>query len=149
MPPEAVTPTPGAQRIITFTINGGTFAFRRPSRADEAEVARRTAVAIVNDTHDRLDGLKIQFDSQLEVGLRPRVTRTGEELNLGETAPAHWLEPIVDFDKKVIGQRISFANVMLSEYNEVVEYLTKALAADPNAGTLGSSSTTVQGQTNG
>jgi hypothetical protein len=140
------TPTPGVQRVIHFTVRGGSFGFRRPSRADEAEIARRTSAALINDTHNRLDGFNVQADAQLEVCLRPRVTRMGEEINLGETAPAHWLEPITDGLGKVIGQRVSFANVMIDEYNEVVKVVMEALAV-PNDSAPGSSTSAATGAT--
>lgn len=129
--------TPGTQRTISFSIAGHNFVFRRPSRQDQAEAAARTALRLqMGGAPDQqswtnwlnfLDGYRLQWEARLEIGLRPARGRSGQVLNLGERAPAHWLEDVRDVQGQVVDQVVSFAAVDPDEFDAVVAYLETAL----------------------
>jgi len=111
--PEVVA-TPGVDRVVTFTINGHSFGFRRPSRADEGDAQKRYVMKVAeSEMLAGLGGTNFFWESRLEVGLVPRRNRASQEINLGEKAPSHW------FDDGVL----SFDQVDPEEFKAVVEYL--------------------------
>ena len=121
--------TPGADRIVRFRIGANTFGFRRPSRADTREIQRRFVLKLVGslgldveaDLLNRYDGRRLLAEARCEVGLRPVARADGSLVDLGETAPAHWLEDSGSGTQK--RQIVSFANVSEEELDAVDAYL--------------------------
>lgn len=117
--------TPGVDRVVLFTVRGHEFGFRRPSRADLSDVARRFALKIApvtqsdieSRTIELLEGPALEWEARLEIGLAPRHARDGKSINLGERAPGHWLD----------NGAVSFANVDPEEFNEVCAFLQAAV----------------------
>lgn len=122
--------TPGVDRVVHFSVRGYQFGFRRPSRRDQAAVTRMFAARLAGVTglpleaelHNAYGGTNLLWDCRLEVGLVPQRTRTGEQLNLGETAPSHWLEATPEGETVV-----SFTHVTPEEYDAVCAYLDEAV----------------------
>lgn len=150
--PEPLLITPGTGRLITVQIGGHTFAYRRPSRQDQAEAAARTALRLqMAGAPDQqswtnwlnfLDGYRLQWETRLEIGLRPARNRSGQPVNLGERAPAHWLETMGD------DAVVSFAQVDPDEFDAVVAYLEAALKkkdAPPTPSSTGSAPAPISG----
>lgn len=115
--------TPDRDRIITFTINGGTFRYRRPSRSDTAEVTRRFVSKLgkakdikESDILSIYDGTQLLWECRFEVGFSPRVI-SGKEISLGEKAPDHWY----------LDGEVSFHDVEDSEFDDVCAYLGTAI----------------------
>lgn len=115
--------TPGRDRVITFTINGHEFGFRRPSRADSSEISRRFIykLSLAGDTQsadmlNAYDGAGLLWESRLEVCLANRMVNS-KVIDSGEKAPAHW-----KFDGE-----ISFHDVEDSEFRSVTEYISSAV----------------------
>lgn len=138
--------TPGQDRILKVTVRGHEFGFRRPSRADLDDIARRIAAkltpasgyAVESDLIAGGIGDAVEWEARFEVCLLPRRKRDGSEIALGESAPTHWLEDGV----------VSFANVMPEEFWEVAEAIGRVLA--PPVPTAPASSTSSAGApTNG
>lgn len=133
--PELTGATPGRDRIVSFTVRGHEFAFRRPSRADKAAIHRRNVVklgvtGIPSDSELLMayDGSGLTWESRLEVGLAPRPDK-----NLGERAPSHWLKD----------GRIDFDEVNEDEFNEVCQYLSETVFELPPAEELASIDTRI------
>lgn len=139
--------TPGQDRVLRVSVRGYVFGYRRPSRADLSDIARRyalkvapvTGLPVEADTIAQMAGDALHREAELEVLLVPRRRRNNESMPLGETAPAHWLD----------GEAISFDHVDPDEFDEVVEAIRKALAEAKNAPPPGSSSSSAGGQTSG
>lgn len=134
--PELNGATPGRDRIVSFTIRGQEFAYRRPSRADRAAMHRRNVVklgvtGIPADTElmQAYDGAGLTWESRLEVGLVPRPDK-----NMGERAPSSWLKD---------GQ-INFDEVDEDEFNEVCQYLSEHVFTLPPDDELASIDTRIE-----
>lgn len=138
--------TPGQDRILLVTVRGHEFGYRRPSRADLDDIARRLAAkltpasgyAVESDLIAGGMGDAAEWEARFEICLVPRRKRDGSEIHLGERAPAHWLE----------GGAVSFANVMPDEFWEVATAFEKALAP-PVPTSPASSSSSAGAPTNG
>ena len=122
MSSEAAAATPGVDRVVTVAINGHSFGFRRPSRADVHETRRRMAQRMVSDLHEVLDGASMEWECALEVGLQSQV-RDGVEIKLGEHAPDHWFQPVVDSGGKPIGRVVAYGDVLNDEFRAVCDAL--------------------------
>lgn len=117
--------TPGQGRLIVFQVGANEFGFRRPSRADELEAARRAAYKVSNVAFAVTAAAKIaeaelvrqfdpgsaKWDAILEVGLRPRKDPDGKPISIGERCPDHWKD----------GDSLNFDNVDPDEYADVIE----------------------------
>lgn len=116
-------------RVVRVVVGGKAVAFRRPSRADQAAVVRAfarkvapsTGAAVEGDTLVALDRESLWWEARLEVGLVPAKNSAGDVVDLGESAPAHWL----------IDAAISFAEVELAEFHAVCEAIAAALDGGP------------------
>lgn len=136
MSPDTLTPTPGVDRVIRFTIGAAEFGFRRPSRADMTDAYRRFVAKLASsgapDMFNHLAGDDLLWEARLEIGLVPRM-RGGQVLDLGERAPSHWLVPVLDAAGKPIGHLVEFGNVDPDEFRAVVGYLAEALKKKADA----------------
>ena len=138
--------TPGVSRTITLKVGATVFHVRRPSRADEAAIwerysqkVARSGLSLTADFVASLDGANLIAEARFEVLLRPRRGPRGDEINLGEAAPEHWLQELTDGDGKVIGKIVSFANVDVEEFNDAAKLLAEALKKKAPTPTLNSS----------
>ncbi|MEO8602988.1 MAG: hypothetical protein ABI629_10455 [bacterium] len=121
--------TPGANRVIQL-VREGTFCFRRPSRADEAEIWRRFSRKVgagggllESDLLNSYDGGALLAEAQLEVLLTPRPGGTP----LGEQAPPHWYREVTVGPNQT--QRVlTFDDVLPEEFDEVARFLKEAIA---------------------
>lgn len=115
--------TPGRDRIVSFSIDGKEFAFRRPSRADSAEANRRFIIKLSlsgdaqnADMLNAYDGAGLLWEARLEVGFAPRRVK-GNILDLGEKVPSNWM----------LDGSVTFHDVNDDEFQRVCEYLSSAV----------------------
>lgn len=126
---------PGSNRVITVTVNGSTFGYRRPSRADDAEVKRRLAIKLsmaglmnASNILDQMDGGGLEWEARFEIGLLPPMRDGREQESRGETAPAHWIK-VTRTDEKgnPLERMVSFDEVPPEEFAEVASTIKKIL----------------------
>jgi hypothetical protein len=133
--------TPGADRLITFTVRDNEFRVRRPFRSDEAEIRRRFARKLTaggtivdeypaqraaQDVLNAYDGVELLAEARFEVLLSPRRRPNGEEERAGESCPEHWRRRIFD-GERLIAESISFDGVDPDEFREAAAALDQAL----------------------
>lgn len=134
--------TPGRDRVVFVQVGGHQFGYRKPTRADVAEAHRKltaklTATAVLPgapeaDILNNMNGKSFQWEARLEIGLLPR-RRGNEVINLGESAPEHWLWIERDADGKELRRQVSFDEVDPAEFDAVVAALEQALAGNASS----------------
>lgn len=103
MPPASEESPFGTQRVVTVTVNGHRFTYRRPSRFELAEIRRRYVGKVTQwgraretetNTLNNLDP-DLEWDARFEIGLLPG-EEDGKVIDRGETAPPHWFGKLPD-----------------------------------------------------
>ena len=132
---------PGVSRVVTVTVNGRQFGYRRPSRGDEAEHRRMFALKLsmagfanAATILDQLDGNPLEWECRLAIGLLPPIINGAEAASRGECAPDDWIEVLKTDDKgNVLARRISFENVDPDEFVAVIRAIDEQLTAIADA----------------
>ena len=140
---------PGENRVVKFKVGAGVFACRRPSRADTHAINDRFVSKLIgffglqaeSELRNSYDGRRRLAEARCEVCLRPAVRPYGRIVDLGETAPAHWLD---DAPQGPQPQGISFANVSDEELDAVGDWLEENVFKKKETGTPSSGAFVVE-----